>query len=49
MDSYRTFRLDRVTALQLADYDYGADVLPPDEKKKVEEQDEDQLWNNSKR
>ena len=41
MDSYRTFRLDRVTALQLADYDYGADVLPPDEKKEVEEQDED--------
>ena len=41
MDSYRTFRLDRVTGLQLADYDYGADVLPPDEKKKVEEQDED--------
>ncbi len=41
MDSYRTFRLDRVTALQLADYDYGADVLPSDEKKEVEEQDED--------
>ena len=39
MDSYRTFRLDRVTGLQLADYDYGADILPPDENKEVNEQE----------
>jgi hypothetical protein len=41
MDTYRTYKLDSITQVRAAEYDFGSDILPQSEIERLEGIDED--------